>query len=155
MFDDGDEKTLRRTSLCLKGERHFAESEVSGRGLLFPFLRPFCCLQSCDPAVSSCHWPDAGPAATDQPGTLRHAGHREEVQPRRAPLLTGYVSQPLFSQHPTAELGKTSFSLLLSVCQCGRGERVFIQRGGRGGPQKAERPAAGENLQCGGPAGVQ
>uniref|UniRef100_A0A8C9YSF8 Tudor domain-containing protein n=1 Tax=Sander lucioperca TaxID=283035 RepID=A0A8C9YSF8_SANLU len=23
VFDDGDEKTLRRTSLCLKGERHF------------------------------------------------------------------------------------------------------------------------------------
>ncbi len=29
VFDDGDEKTLRRTSLCLKGERHFAESEVN------------------------------------------------------------------------------------------------------------------------------
>uniref|UniRef100_A0A3B3DUH4 Tudor domain-containing protein n=1 Tax=Oryzias melastigma TaxID=30732 RepID=A0A3B3DUH4_ORYME len=29
VFDDGDEKTLRRTSLCLKGERHFAESEVT------------------------------------------------------------------------------------------------------------------------------
>lgn len=29
VFDDGDEKTLRRSSLCLKGERHFAESEVS------------------------------------------------------------------------------------------------------------------------------
>uniref|UniRef100_A0A674MTI5 Uncharacterized protein n=1 Tax=Takifugu rubripes TaxID=31033 RepID=A0A674MTI5_TAKRU len=28
-FDDGDEKTLRRSSLCLKGARHFAESEVS------------------------------------------------------------------------------------------------------------------------------
>lgn len=28
VFDDGDEKTLRRSSLCLKGERHFAESEV-------------------------------------------------------------------------------------------------------------------------------
>lgn len=28
VFDDGDERTLRRTSLCLKGERHFAESEV-------------------------------------------------------------------------------------------------------------------------------
>ncbi|KAL8168741.1 UNVERIFIED_CONTAM: hypothetical protein K2H54_015327 [Gekko kuhli] len=27
-FDDGDERTLRRTSLCLKGERHFAESET-------------------------------------------------------------------------------------------------------------------------------
>ncbi|KAG2457761.1 ARI4A protein, partial [Polypterus senegalus] len=27
VFDDGDERTLRRTSLCLKGERHFAESE--------------------------------------------------------------------------------------------------------------------------------
>uniref|UniRef100_A0A674P8F8 Tudor domain-containing protein n=1 Tax=Takifugu rubripes TaxID=31033 RepID=A0A674P8F8_TAKRU len=29
VFDDGDEKTLRRSSLCLKGARHFAESEVS------------------------------------------------------------------------------------------------------------------------------
>lgn len=28
VFDDGDERTLRRTSLCLKGERHFNESEV-------------------------------------------------------------------------------------------------------------------------------
>jgi len=27
IFDDGDEKTLRRTSLCLKGERHFQEDE--------------------------------------------------------------------------------------------------------------------------------
>eukprot|EP00794_Sanderia_malayensis_P020215 gene20215-22191_t len=27
VFDDGDEKTLRRTSLCLKGERHFLEHE--------------------------------------------------------------------------------------------------------------------------------
>ncbi|EDL32746.1 AT rich interactive domain 4B (Rbp1 like), isoform CRA_c [Mus musculus] len=30
VFDDGDEKTLRRSSLCLKGERHFAESETRG-----------------------------------------------------------------------------------------------------------------------------
>ena len=29
MFDDGDERTLKRTSLCLKGEKHFNESEVS------------------------------------------------------------------------------------------------------------------------------
>lgn len=36
VFDDGDEKTLRRTSLCLKGERHFAESEVSVGLLLRP-----------------------------------------------------------------------------------------------------------------------
>uniref|UniRef100_A0A3Q0RD68 AT-rich interaction domain 4B n=1 Tax=Amphilophus citrinellus TaxID=61819 RepID=A0A3Q0RD68_AMPCI len=28
VFDDGDEKTLRRSSLCLKGARHFAESEL-------------------------------------------------------------------------------------------------------------------------------
>ncbi|MGH0151465.1 UNVERIFIED_CONTAM: hypothetical protein FKN15_045633 [Acipenser sinensis] len=28
VFDDADERTLRRTSLCLKGERHFAESET-------------------------------------------------------------------------------------------------------------------------------
>ncbi|CAN8022658.1 unnamed protein product, partial [Ixodes persulcatus] len=29
VFDDGDETTLRRTSLCLKSGRHFAESEAS------------------------------------------------------------------------------------------------------------------------------
>ena len=29
VFDDGDERTLRRTMLCLKGEKHFVESEVS------------------------------------------------------------------------------------------------------------------------------
>ncbi|XP_071963964.1 uncharacterized protein [Antedon mediterranea] len=28
VFDDGDEKTLRRSSLCLQGERHFNESET-------------------------------------------------------------------------------------------------------------------------------
>ncbi|OWF38408.1 AT-rich interactive domain-containing protein 4B-like isoform X2 [Mizuhopecten yessoensis] len=28
VFDDGDEKTLRRTQLCLKGEKHFIESET-------------------------------------------------------------------------------------------------------------------------------
>ncbi|KAL5500801.1 hypothetical protein EMCRGX_G012406 [Ephydatia muelleri] len=28
VFDDGDERTLRRSSLCLKGARHFDESEV-------------------------------------------------------------------------------------------------------------------------------
>lgn len=28
VFDDGDETTLRRTSLCLKSGRHFAESET-------------------------------------------------------------------------------------------------------------------------------
>nr|XP_033793211.1 AT-rich interactive domain-containing protein 4B isoform X6 [Geotrypetes seraphini] len=28
VFDDGDEKTLRRSSLCLKGGKHFAESET-------------------------------------------------------------------------------------------------------------------------------
>ncbi|KAM9316714.1 AT-rich interactive domain-containing protein 4B [Gastrophryne carolinensis] len=31
VFDDGDEKTLRRSSLCLKGERHFAESQTLDR----------------------------------------------------------------------------------------------------------------------------
>lgn len=36
VFDDGDEKTLRRSSLCLKGERHFAESEV--KFLYYNFL---------------------------------------------------------------------------------------------------------------------
>ena len=29
VFDDGDVKSLRRGSLCLKGDRHFNESEVS------------------------------------------------------------------------------------------------------------------------------
>ena len=29
VFDDGDEKTLRRTQCVLKGEKHFIESEVS------------------------------------------------------------------------------------------------------------------------------
>lgn len=38
VFDDGDEKTLRRTSLCLKGERHFAESEVRNRHALDVFV---------------------------------------------------------------------------------------------------------------------
>ncbi|KAJ3612811.1 hypothetical protein NHX12_019069, partial [Muraenolepis orangiensis] len=38
VFDDGDEKTLRRTSLCLKGERHFAESEDD-------ILGKVCCVQ--------------------------------------------------------------------------------------------------------------
>ncbi|XP_074659928.1 uncharacterized protein LOC141912547 isoform X2 [Tubulanus polymorphus] len=28
VFDDGDERTLRRSQLCLKGERHFIESET-------------------------------------------------------------------------------------------------------------------------------
>ena len=39
MFDDGDERTLRRTSLCLKGERHFAESEVGWPGLIWRAAR--------------------------------------------------------------------------------------------------------------------
>lgn len=38
VFDDGDEKTLRRSSLCLKGERHFAESEVMEEFLYDDFL---------------------------------------------------------------------------------------------------------------------
>lgn len=38
VFDDGDEKTLRRSSLCLKGERHFAESEVIEEFLYYNFL---------------------------------------------------------------------------------------------------------------------
>ncbi|KAF7642516.1 hypothetical protein LDENG_00256750, partial [Lucifuga dentata] len=43
VFDDGDEKTLRRTSLCLKGERHFAESEelvLSDDPVCLPFCPP-------------------------------------------------------------------------------------------------------------------
>lgn len=40
VFDDGDERTLRRTSLCLKGERHFNESEV-GEIILSKFYLVF------------------------------------------------------------------------------------------------------------------
>lgn len=52
VFDDGDEKTLRRSSLCLKGARHFAESEASivlsrsfipASSLCFPAKLIFCC----------------------------------------------------------------------------------------------------------------
>lgn len=35
---------------------------------------------------------DVGPAAAHKPGALRHAGHREEVKPRRTALLPGHVS---------------------------------------------------------------
>jgi len=37
VFDDGDERTLRRTSLCLKGERHFNESEVFMKNTIILF----------------------------------------------------------------------------------------------------------------------
>ena len=29
VFDDADENTLRRTQLCLKGEKHFVKTDVS------------------------------------------------------------------------------------------------------------------------------
>ena len=47
VFDDGDERTLRRTSLCLKGERHFAESEVGGHRL-FGLNKGYSCRAKCD-----------------------------------------------------------------------------------------------------------
>ena len=28
VFDDGDEKTLRRTNVCVMGQKHFLEDEV-------------------------------------------------------------------------------------------------------------------------------
>lgn len=43
VFDDGDEKTLRRSSLCLKGARHFAESEASGVLALSLIAASFSC----------------------------------------------------------------------------------------------------------------
>lgn len=43
VFDDGDEKTLRRSSLCLKGARHFAESEASSVLALSLIAASFSC----------------------------------------------------------------------------------------------------------------
>ena len=42
VFDDGDERTLKRSSLCLKGGRHFDKSEVSAL-----VLRVCVCLEMC------------------------------------------------------------------------------------------------------------
>lgn len=42
VFDDGDERTLRRTSLCLKGERHFNESEVGDHDICNFILELYC-----------------------------------------------------------------------------------------------------------------
>lgn len=78
----------------------------------FPFS---CCVQSHDPAAS-CHWSDARPAAIDEPGTLWHASHREKVQPWRAPLLSGCVSQHSQTHTLTAEPGNISLFSLESVC---------------------------------------
>lgn len=45
VFDDGDERTLRRTSLCLKGGRHFNESEVcSDWKIIMPTCLFHCCV---------------------------------------------------------------------------------------------------------------
>jgi hypothetical protein len=38
VFDDGDERTLKRSSLCLKGGRHFDKSEVGHQSLLLNIL---------------------------------------------------------------------------------------------------------------------
>ena len=38
VFDDGDENTLRRSKLCLKGSRHFIKSDVSDFALCLSFL---------------------------------------------------------------------------------------------------------------------
>ena len=35
MFDDGDEKTVKRSNLVLKGTRHYNESEVSVFSILW------------------------------------------------------------------------------------------------------------------------
>lgn len=69
VFDDGDERTLRRTSLCLKGERHFAESEVgcfkpyAFKSLFPPPPQPArkwasCLIFAFPPPrhLTSCHW---------------------------------------------------------------------------------------------------
>ena len=29
VFDDGDERTLKRTNVCVMGEKHFRENEVN------------------------------------------------------------------------------------------------------------------------------
>lgn len=87
VFDDGDEKTLRRTSLCLKGERHFAESEVS------PASPPPKPLSAGGAALTGVLLlTDPGSAAAHQPGTLRNACDWQEEQPWRTPLLPGRVS---------------------------------------------------------------
>lgn len=44
VFDDGDERTLRRTSLCLKGERHFNESEVFMKNMITLFELKLICI---------------------------------------------------------------------------------------------------------------
>lgn len=85
VFDDGDEKTLRRTSLCLKGERHFAESEVSS-----PHPPPPSAGGAALTGVLSLT--DPGSAAAHQPGTLRNACDWQEEQPWRTALLPGCVS---------------------------------------------------------------
>ena len=41
MFDDGDENTLRRSKLCLKGSRHFMKSEVMALFLCLLFIFHF------------------------------------------------------------------------------------------------------------------
>lgn len=97
VFDDGDEKTLRRTSLCLKGERHFAESEVS--------LSPACFLHQCHQA-SQCSGgylssTDSGSAAAHQPRTLWDPSHWQKDQPWRPALLTGCVSVVIQTSRPT------------------------------------------------------
>lgn len=38
MFDDADERTLRRTQLCLKGDKHFMESEVKKLSFIRMFI---------------------------------------------------------------------------------------------------------------------
>ena len=89
VFDDGDEKTLRRTSLCLKGERHFAESEVCVCSSIHrPTYLPMSCGHSLNhsgifirqtlinlPLLSHA---DFGPTAPHQPGALWHSRYKED-----------------------------------------------------------------------------
>lgn len=42
VFDDGDERTLKRSSLCLKGGRHYHESEVGLLALVLHILHYMC-----------------------------------------------------------------------------------------------------------------
>ena len=44
VFDDGDERTLKRSSLVLKGGRHYHESEVSVHAYILTVLHLICLL---------------------------------------------------------------------------------------------------------------
>lgn len=120
VFDDGDEKTLRRTSLCLKGERHFAESEVSpppthptparGPGSVDGFDISHRLWISCrSPTQSTLERPSLARRATVEDGAPprpRECGQPTSC-PRRHSATADFLSPRL---------------------QGRRGERVFVQR---------------------------